>query len=58
MAISNVIQSGIQAPAVSVAKKRLWAGRILSFPLSFGILFWAGLVLRDNRVRTILIRMN
>ena len=31
MAISNVIQSGEQAAAVAVAKKRLWAGRIISF---------------------------
>lgn len=28
---TNAIQSDTQAPALSVSKKRLWAGRILSF---------------------------
>ena len=37
--ISNVIQSDRQTPAVSVAKKRLWAGRILSFLPALFLLF-------------------
>lgn len=36
--ISNAIQSDRQAPAVSVATKRLWAGRILSFLLALFLL--------------------
>jgi len=39
MAIVNVVQSNMQAPAVAVAKKRLWAGRILSFLPALFLLF-------------------
>ena len=37
--ISNVIHSGMQTPAVSVGKKRLWAGRIASFLPALFLLF-------------------
>ena len=37
--VSNVVQSNMQTPAVAVAKKRLWAGRILSFLPALFLLF-------------------
>jgi len=37
--VSNVVQSNMQTPAVAVAKKWLWAGRILSFLPALFLLF-------------------